>query len=311
MIPLILIAEEQNPIEEKVNQQRYRKNLRLNRSAQQVPHNSFVQNFRVTHDIFNEVLREIEDDLAPMTSYGITAEQKLAAALRFFATGHFQQGIGKDFHIPMAQSTFSTMLTKVLDSMERKLCPKYITMNMSDTDTEAANNYFHAKSGISGVVMCVDGTHIKIKRPKTNEHFYYNRKGFFSINALIVCDHKQKIRFVNAKFGGAKHDAHVWNRSPVRSFFATKYRNGNTAFKLLGDSAYPREDWLLTPVRDANPGSADAQFNAQHTAGRIIIERTIGVLKSRFRCLAGTRELHYTPTKCLTVRHLTKCLSDV
>ncbi|XP_049300734.1 putative nuclease HARBI1 isoform X1 [Anopheles funestus] len=339
MIPLILLAEEEDQREEKMNQQRYRRCLRLNRSVIELPRNSFIQNFRVSHDIFAEILREIEGDLTPGTSIGITAEQKLAAALRFFATGHFQQGVGKDFHIPMAQSTFSTMLTKVLNSMERKLCSKYIMLDMSEADAEAANQYFNEKSGISGVVMCADGTHIRIKRPNTNEHFYYNRKGVFSINALMICDHQQRIRFVNAKYGGAKHDAHVWNRSPARSFFAAKHRNGNTAFKLLGtifliqlnpiqiyptlslrqedvmfltlinnkfccligDSAYPREDWLLIPVRDANPSSADAQYNERHTAGRIIIERTFGVLKSRFRCLAGTRELQYAPSKCVKI----------
>ncbi|XP_049281601.1 putative nuclease HARBI1 isoform X2 [Anopheles funestus] len=301
MIPLILLAEEEDQREEKMNQQRYRRCLRLNRSVIELPRNSFIQNFRVSHDIFVEILREIEGDLTPGTSIGITAEQKLAAALRFFATGHFQQGFGKDFHIPMAQSTFSTMLTKVLNSMERKLCSKYIMLDMSEADAEAANQYFNEKSGISGVVMCADGTHIRIKRPNTNEHFYYNRKGVFSINALMICDHQQRIRFVNAKYGGAKHDAHVWNRSPARSFFAAKHRNGNTAFKLLGDSAYPREDWLLIPVRDANPSSADAQYNERHTAGRIIIERTFGVLKSRFRCLAGTRELQYAPSKCVKI----------
>uniref|UniRef100_A0A182S025 DDE Tnp4 domain-containing protein n=1 Tax=Anopheles funestus TaxID=62324 RepID=A0A182S025_ANOFN len=98
---------------------------------------------------------------------------------------------------------------------------------------QAANHYFFEKSLINGIVMCLDGTQIKIKRPKTNEHLYYNRKGFFSINALMVCDHMQRIRFVNAKFGGANHDAHVWNRSPVGRFFAAKHHNGHTAFKLL------------------------------------------------------------------------------
>lgn len=39
------------------------------------------------------------------------------------------------------------------------------------------------------------------------------------------------------------------------------------------------------------------RFNYKHSQCRNIIERCIGLLKSRFRCLLKARELHYTPEK--------------
>ena len=45
-----------------------------------------------------------------------------------------------------------------------------------------------------------------------------------------------KIRYVNAKFGGAIHDSHIWNVSGMDNLFETKHRSGETAFKLLGNT---------------------------------------------------------------------------
>lgn len=67
-------------------------------------------------------------------------------------------------------------------------------------------------------------------------------------------------------------------------------------FKCAGDSAYPLQPWLVTPV----PGnhisrSPAAMFNAAHSSLRSVVERCIGVLKMRFRCLQRHRALYYGP----------------
>ena len=43
-------------------------------------------------------------------------------------------------------------------------------------------------AGFPDLLGCVDGTHIRIKRPKDNENDFVNRKGYHSINTQIVCD---------------------------------------------------------------------------------------------------------------------------
>lgn len=64
-----------------------------------------------------------------------------------------------------------------------------------------------------------------------------------------------------------------------------------------GDSAYPHEPWLQKPILHAVPGTPQARYTRLHNANRNCVERTIGTLKGRFRCLLTDRTLHYAPVK--------------
>ena len=48
---------------------------------------------------------------------------------------------------------------------------------------------FYDKGGFPGVIGCVDGTHVRIQAPSTNENDFVNRKGFQSINVQAMCNH--------------------------------------------------------------------------------------------------------------------------
>ena len=84
----------------------------------------------------------------------------------------------------------------------------------------------------------------------------------------------------------------MWSNSGLSEMF----ENGIiTNGWLLGESGYPLRPWLLTPV--LNPANRHEQgFSDAHMRTRTIVERSFGVLKSRFRCIdtsGGT--LLYTP----------------
>jgi len=65
----------------------------------------------------------------------------------------------------------------------------------------------------------------------------------------------------------------------------------------VGDSGYPLEPWLMTPVA-APTTPSEIAYNRRHCRTRVVIERCFGLWKSRFRCLdksGGT--LLYTAEK--------------
>lgn len=66
---------------------------------------------------------------------------------------------------------------------------------------------------------------------------------------------------------------------------------------LLGDSGYPQQPWLMTPVFNAEEGTPEFFYNERHMSARNCVERCNGVLKGRFRCLLTERKLRYKPNR--------------
>jgi len=70
---------------------------------------------------------------------------------------------------------------------------------------------------------------------------------------------------------------------------------------MIGDSGYPLEPWLMTPIPSPTTPREEA-YNTAHIRTRNVVERSFGLLKSRFRCRdksGGT--LLYSPEKVVKI----------
>lgn len=92
-----------------------------------------------------------------------------------------------------------------------------------------------------------------------------------------------KILNINSRFAGATHDSYIWRHSAIHTVMEQNYNTGDRRTWLLGDSGYPQQPWLMTPVLNAAPASPEERYNNRHASARNCVERCIGVLKSRFR----------------------------
>ncbi|KAF9799203.1 hypothetical protein SFRURICE_006463 [Spodoptera frugiperda] len=95
---------------------------------------------------------------------------------------------------------------------------------------------------------------------------------------------------INAKFGGANHDAFIWENS-VNNYIQSLHRS---------DFAYPQRPWMMTPYAESSNPIAE-MYNKKHSATRVVIENTFGRLKNRWRCVCKDRVLHYKPAKCAVI----------
>ncbi|KAG8229293.1 hypothetical protein J437_LFUL011139 [Ladona fulva] len=104
-----------------------------------------------------------------------------------------------------------------------------------------------------------------------------------------------EILSLNAQHEGRTHDAHIWRMSQLYQYMRRSYEEGDQCHWLLGDSGYPLQLWLTTPISNPPPDSPEERYNAHHRQARSCVERCIGAWKAWFRCLRKDRTLHYSP----------------
>uniref|UniRef100_A0A1L8DIS7 Putative harbinger-4 pst n=1 Tax=Nyssomyia neivai TaxID=330878 RepID=A0A1L8DIS7_9DIPT len=267
----------------------------------------FIEKYRLSKTAFRYVLNEIRPLIQSKIHCTITPVHKLCIALTVLAKGSYQSSVGTDFVNPMKQNTVSKVLWEVLPAMERVLCQEWIKF----TKNELCKEHFYQKYRIPGVVGSIDGAHLPILKPGTDEHMFLNRKSYHSLNAMVVCDHNLRIMAFNARYGGAAHDSFVYKESPLRTLLYQEFINGDIRSWLLGDSGYPLEPWLLTPYRNAAPGTPEARFNEWHSRARSSVERCIGVLKARWRILLIEKKGRYSPTKSVQISNVCAALHNI
>ncbi|XP_063887842.1 putative nuclease HARBI1 isoform X2 [Scylla paramamosain] len=221
----------------------------------------------------------------------IPVHTQVMLALRFFASGSFQSVLGDT--AGLSQASTSRVLNDVTSALFQKARIE-IKMPASQQDITHNKQEFCAVAGFPSVIGVVDCTHVPIRGPR-NGHTYLNKKKKYSLNVQVVTDGKMRIISFNARFPGSMCNSYVWRESQLRKQF-TDGRFGDSV--LLGDSSFPLEPFLMTPVRRPKTTGEHA-YNISHEETCTVMEQTLGTLKSRFRCLhesGGT--LKYNPVKC-------------
>ncbi|XP_063622866.1 putative nuclease HARBI1 [Cydia splendana] len=204
---------------------------------------------------------------------------------------------GKAHHF--SQEAMSVYIEEVTAALNHpNILKMFIHFPTTREERDDIRQSFFNKYGIPGVIGSIDCSHFKIFTPKKEEeHLYFCRKHYHSMNVQMICDHDCKILSINAKFGGAAHDSFIWENSNVNNYIQSLHRRNEIVW-LLGDSGYPQRPWLMTPYLNPTPNSIEETFNAAHTSARVVIENTFGRLKNRWRCVHRDRNLHYRPEKC-------------
>ncbi|XP_054463368.1 putative nuclease HARBI1 [Anoplopoma fimbria] len=131
----------------------------------------------------------------------------------------------------------------------------------------------------------IDGCHIKILPPaEPQKKSYINRKLFPSVLLQGICDAKGAFLDVYIGNTGSVHDALVLRRCPM-------YKQAlypPAGYIILGDGGYPclqRPVAIMTPYRQPVASQVEARYNRHHAKARNVIERTFGILKTRWRSI--------------------------
>ncbi|KAJ1201616.1 hypothetical protein NDU88_005422 [Pleurodeles waltl] len=183
------------------------------------------------------------------------------------------------------------LLPKVLDAISG-LTPRHIRFPNTLQKQQETKQGFYLISRFPHVLGAIDCTHVRLVPPAATEHLYRNRKHTHSINVQAIVDHQGLFTNIVAKYPGSVHDSFICCHSTINQHFQDgRYGNG----LLVADQGYGIQPWILTLF--GNPSTtAERAYNDADRRTRSIVERTFGILKSRFRCLDITGgSLLYSP----------------
>ncbi|CAH0716343.1 unnamed protein product, partial [Brenthis ino] len=228
-----------------------------------ISESEFKKRYRLSKEAFKFLCQELRSKTNLRASKRISLELKVLCALSFYATGSYQRLVGMGKHL--GQTSVSKCVTQVTEALnDPSITNTFIKFPTSRTERDAIKQKFFRKYNIPGVCGCIDASHFHIYKPRKEiEHLFYCRKHFHSINVQMVVDSECRILSINAKYGGATHDAFIWENRQVNSYMQELHRNHEQVW-LLGDSGYPQRPWLMTPITDAVEGSPEANYTSLH-----------------------------------------------
>ncbi|KAE9305281.1 hypothetical protein PR003_g21538 [Phytophthora rubi] len=164
----------------------------------------------------------------------------------------------------------------------------------------------YRKYGFVNCIGMADGTLFPLEfKPETKGEAYYSRKGYYAVNALVMCDDVARVRQIVVGWPGSVHDNRVWRNSPQNQNKDVFFQDSEY---ILGDSAFQASRVMIPAFKKPAGGVMDpshAYFNTQLAKVRIKSEHCIGLVKTRFQYLKGIR------SKLKRRRHLRKIIRYV
>ncbi|KAF3901799.1 hypothetical protein AA313_de0205720 [Arthrobotrys entomopaga] len=116
--------------------------------------------------------------------------------------------------------------------------------------------------------------------------FFNRRKHRYGMAVTVVCDDQNRILHFTCLFPGSAHDSRAFKATDLYQHPDNYFSNRHQY--LVGDQAYALSSRMITPFkkpRNRNITQEQKRFNTCLSHIRVAVENTIGILKSRFRCL--------------------------
>jgi hypothetical protein len=265
-----------------------------------MPFERFIKVFRLGKEEVQLLIEELADfnDNVGGRRDKIPFYMKVLIFLNFVGSGSFQTGVGRDMNLSVSQPVVSRIVNNISHLFTVHLLPRYVKFPTSEEGIAHVKAGFLNTQNFPNTIGAIDCTHIAIITPKVDHPImpaaaYLNRKGYYSINMQGICDSRMVFLNVNCRYPGATHDSAIWEMSTVYNYLRRRYEEGVRNTWLIGDSGYPLQPWLMTPINGTLPHIPERLYTDRHCQARNVIERAFGSLKQRFKCLMKTRVLYY------------------
>lgn len=259
-----------------------------------------LQNSDDCYDMFRmrrTVFHQLHDTL--VNQYGLRSGRDIcsmeALAMFLWACGApqpFRQVRNKFKH---SLETVSRKFSEVLECVNRMAAdiikpkdPHFTTTHSRIQDNSRFWPHF------KDCIGAIDGTHIPVTIPLSEQPKYFGRHGYASQNVLAVCDFDMRFTFVVTGWPGSVHDTRIL--LDTLETYSQQFAHAPEGKYYLVDSGYPNKIGFLAPYKGERyhisewqngqqPADTKEVFNYAHSSLRNVIERCFGVLKMKWRIL--------------------------
>ena len=262
----------------------------------------WITNFRMSSESFANICVELAPFVEKQSSNfrePIPVPLRVAVAVYFLCCSAEYRTISNLFGVGL--STVCTLIHEVCAAISLHLLPHYIQFP-SVQEIPKIMNGFLDHSPFPQVIGAIDGCHVNIMQPNENGEDYINRHDVPSIILQAVVDDSYLFRDIFVGWSGKSHDSRVFKNSPLFQGLCKgllKPEQNSTTINgvdvpplILGDSAYPLQNWLLKPFSHASYLTPQQiHYNNCLSMSRVVVENAFGRLKARFRCIAKRLDL--------------------
>lgn len=216
----------------------------------------------------------------------------------------------------MSRSVISVIVVEVCKAIWKTL----VTTHMPEPTAAQFKTIaveFWKKWQFPNCIGCIDGKHMRIKRPPKSGSMYYNYKNFFSIGMLALTDAHYKFIMVDIGSYGKDSDGGLFEKCALRRAIESgrimlpeeTTLPGSTItapFVFLGDEAFPLTDYLMRPFprRTLQESDENDTFNYRLSRARMVVECSFGIMVTKFRLLGRSIE-----TKVENAIHVVKAIT--
>lgn len=219
---------------------------------------------------------------------------------RYLATGIQFRQLSYSFRI--SKSAVAAIVIEVCKAIWKTLVKTHMPHPTAEDFQKIASDFWR-KWQFPNCMGCIDGKHIRIKRPAKSGSMYYCYKHYFSVGLLALTDANYKFIMVDVGSYGKDNDAGVFENCPLRHAVENgtialpkeKQLPGSTItapYVFLGDEAFPLTEYLLRPFPrvQLQEGEENDTFNYRLCRARMVVECSFGAIVSKFRILGKAIE---------------------
>ena len=260
----------------------------------------WYKEYRMSQSTFNGIVRDCVPYLYSRPTYSLKSARfryirgkvVIATLIRYLAIQSDQHALGKEFGVrqPCISKRIERGCKAFLSAYWFEGCPFPKISFPLEAGRRVSALWFFERSNIPYLLGSIDGSIIKIAAPHSTtfipREFWCKRKKTYSLNLMVICDHRKRFIFADSRWPGSTSDTGAVSRSNFLSnlFIRRDQVLFPHPYMILSDGGFHKRSCFIAPDYDAR-NRLENLFNVSISGARCVVENAFGLLKMKWRRL--------------------------